>query len=39
MDDIEAIRQLKARYFRTMFLRETLDGTVTVHQGHMPEGD
>ena len=75
MDDIEAIRRLKARYFRTMdtkdwdgmrevftddvvmdttdsggtvvtgadefiaFLRETLDGTVTVHQGHMPEID
>jgi uncharacterized protein (TIGR02246 family) len=73
MDDLEAIRRLKARYFRTMdtkdwdgmrqvftddvvmdtteaggglvrgaeefltFLRETLDGTVTVHQGHMPE--
>ena len=73
MDDIEAIRQLKARYFRTMdtkdwdgmrqvftddvvmdtteaggglvtgadefmaFLREALDGAVTVHQGHMPE--
>jgi uncharacterized protein (TIGR02246 family) len=73
MDDIEAIRQLKARYFRTMdakdwdgmrqvftddlvmdttgaggrvtssadefmaILRETLDGTITVHQGHMPE--
>jgi uncharacterized protein (TIGR02246 family) len=73
MDDIEAIRQLKARYFRTMdtkdwtgmrqvftddvvvdtteaggnvvsgadefmtFLQGTLDGTVTVHQGHMPE--
>jgi uncharacterized protein (TIGR02246 family) len=73
MDDIEAIRRLKARYFRTMdakdwdgmrqvftddlvmdttdaggrvtssadefmaILRETLDGTTTVHQGHMPE--
>ncbi len=73
MDDIESIRQLKARYFRTMdtkdwgamrgvftddvivdtsaaggnvvrgaeefiaFLEETLRGTVTVHQGHMPE--
>jgi len=73
MDDIEQIRQLKARYFRTMdakdwdgmrqvftddllmdttgaggrvttsadefmaILRETLDGTITVHQGHMPE--
>ena len=73
MDDVEAIKQLKARYFRTMdtkdwdgmrqvftddvvmdtsaagggvvtgadeflaFLREALDGTVTVHQGHMPE--
>jgi uncharacterized protein (TIGR02246 family) len=73
VDDIEAIRRLKARYFRTMdtkdwdgmravftddvvvdtseagggvvrgadefmtFLREMLDGTVTVHQGHMPE--
>lgn len=75
MDDIEAIRQLKARYFRTMdtkdwvamrqvftddlvadtsaaggnvvvgaddfiaFLKETLNGAVTVHQGHMPEID
>lgn len=75
MDDIEAIRQLKARYFRTMdtkdwmamrqvftddlvadtsaaggnvvtgaddfiaFLKETLNGVVTVHQGHMPEID
>ena len=75
MDDIEAIRQLKARYFRTMdtkdweamravftedvvidtseagggivsgadefmaFLRDALDGAVTVHQGHMPEID
>ena len=75
MDDVEAIRQLKARYFRTMdmkdwggmrqvftddvvidtseaggalvtgadefmaFLREALDGAVTVHQGHMPEID
>ncbi|HWD55324.1 MAG TPA: nuclear transport factor 2 family protein [Acidimicrobiales bacterium] len=75
MDDIEEIRQLKARYFRTMdtkdweamrrvftddvlvdtsaaggnvirgaeefvaFLRETLSGAVTVHQGHMPEID
>lgn len=75
MDDIEAIRQLKARYFRTMdtkdwdamrqvfaddvvmdtsasgggvvhgadeflaFLRQTLDGVVTVHHGHMPEID
>ena len=75
MDDIEAIRQLKARYFRTMdtkdwagmrqvfsddvvvdtteagggvvtgadefmvFLQGTLDGAVTVHQGHMPEID
>jgi hypothetical protein len=75
VDDIEAIRRLKARYFRTMdtkdwdgmrlvftddvvidtseagggivrgadefmtFLRGTLDGTVTVHQGHMPEID
>jgi uncharacterized protein (TIGR02246 family) len=73
LDDVEAIRRLKARYFRTMdtkdwvgmravftddvvidttdsgggvvtgadafmaVLRETLDGTVTVHQGHMPE--
>lgn len=73
MDDIEAIKQLKARYFRTLdtkdwdgyrqvftddvvmdtsesggsivtgadafleFLRETLAGTTTVHQGHMPE--
>ena len=73
MDDIEAIRQLKARYFRTMdakdwtgmrkvftddavvdtaeaggdvvqgadefpaYLQVALDGTVTVHQGHMPE--
>lgn len=75
MEDIEAIRQLKARYFRTMdtkdwegmrrvfaddviadtssaggnvitgaddfiaFLKETLSGAVTVHQGHMPEID
>jgi SnoaL-like domain len=75
MDDVEAIRSLKARYFRTMdlkdwngmrevfaddvvidtseagggivngadefmtFLQETLFGTVTVHQGHMPEID
>src|SRR5690606_35830474 len=75
VDDIEAIKQLKARYFRTMdtkdwdgmrqvftddvvmdtsaagggvvtgadeflaFLLEALDGTVTVHQGHMPEID
>jgi uncharacterized protein (TIGR02246 family) len=74
-DDIEAIRRLKARYFRTMdtkdwdamrevftddviidtseaggdivtgadafmaFLRDALAGTVTVHQGHMPEID
>jgi uncharacterized protein (TIGR02246 family) len=73
VDDLEAIRQLKARYFRTLdtkdwdgmrlvftddvvmdttaagggvvtgadefltYLREVLDGTVTVHQGHMPE--
>ena len=73
MDDIEAIKQLKARYFRTMdtkdwdamrqvftddlvadtseaggnvikgadefvaFLKETLSGATTVHQGHMPE--
>lgn len=73
MDDIEAIRQLKARYFRTLdtkdweglrrvftddvvidttgsgggrvtgagafvgYLEEVLAGTVTVHQGHMPE--
>ena len=73
MDDLEAIKQLKARYFRTMdtkdwaamrqvftddvvmdtseaggnvtqgadafleFLQAALDGTVTVHQGHMPE--
>jgi uncharacterized protein (TIGR02246 family) len=73
MEDLEAIRQLKARYFRTMdtkdwdgmrqvftddvvidttasgggvvtgaedflaFLQEALAGTVTVHQGHMPE--
>jgi uncharacterized protein (TIGR02246 family) len=73
VDDVEAIKQLKARYFRTMdtkdwvemrrvftddvvvdttasggrviagadefisFLRETLDGVVTVHHGHMPE--
>jgi uncharacterized protein (TIGR02246 family) len=72
-DEVEAIRQLKARYFRTMdtkdwngmrrvftddvvidtseagggvvhgadqfmtFLKGTLDGAVTVHQGHMPE--
>ncbi len=75
MEDIEAIRRLKARYFRTLdtkdwngmrqvfaddvvmdttqagggvvtgadefmaFLEETLTGTVTVHQGHMPEID
>jgi uncharacterized protein (TIGR02246 family) len=75
MDDVEAIRRLKARYFRTMdtkdwdgmrqvftddavidtseaggqsitgadafmkFLQETLAGSVTVHQGHMPEID
>jgi uncharacterized protein (TIGR02246 family) len=75
VDEIEAIRQLKARYFRTMdtkdwegmrrvftddvivdtsaaggsvtssadefmaFLREMLNGAVTVHQGHMPEID
>ena len=75
MDDLEQIKQLKARYCRTMdtkdwdamrdvfhddviidtseaggdvvtgadafmaFLRELLDGTVTVHQGHMPEID
>ena len=75
MDDVEAIRRLKARYFRTMdtkdwdgmrqvftddaghrherrrrrrragadefmaFLEEALGGTVTVHQGHMPEID
>jgi uncharacterized protein (TIGR02246 family) len=73
VDDVEAIKQLKARYFRTMdtkdwagmrrvfaddvvmdttdsgggvvtgadafleFLRQTLAGAVTVHQGHMPE--
>lgn len=73
MDDIEAIRRLKAGYFRTLdtkdweglrrlftddvvvdtseaggevvtgadafveFVREMLDGAVTVHQGHMPE--
>ncbi len=73
MDDVEAIKQLKARYFRTMdtkdwvgmrrlftddvvidttdsgggvvtgadefiaFLQKALEGTVTVHQGHMPE--
>lgn len=73
VDDIEAIKQLKARYFRTMdtkdweayrqvftddvvmdtaeagggvvtgadefveFLRATLAGCTTVHQGHMPE--
>jgi uncharacterized protein (TIGR02246 family) len=73
VDDIEAIRQLKARYFRTLdakdwpgmralftndvvidttdsgggviegadafvtFLRTTLEGSVTVHHGHMPE--
>jgi uncharacterized protein (TIGR02246 family) len=72
-DDVEAIKQLKARYFRTMdtkdwaafrhvftddvvmdttasggsviigadafltFLRETLDGVITVHHGHTPE--
>jgi uncharacterized protein (TIGR02246 family) len=75
MDDLEAIRRLKARYFRTLdtkdwdglrqlfsddvvidttasggdvvtgadpfisFLRDTLDDTVTVHQGHTPEID
>ncbi len=75
MDDVEAIKRLKARYFRTMdskdwdgmrqvftddvvidtseaggacvtgadafmtFLQEVLAGTVTVHQGHMPEID
>jgi uncharacterized protein (TIGR02246 family) len=74
-DDIEAIRRLKARYFRAMdtkdwvamrhvftddvvidtseagggvvhgadefmtVLKGTLDGAVTVHQGHMPEID
>ena len=73
MDDLEAIKQLKARYFRTLdtrdwaafravfaddvvidttesggelvtgadaflaYLGQTLDGTTTVHQGHMPE--
>jgi uncharacterized protein (TIGR02246 family) len=73
MDDTEAIKQLKARYFRTLdtkdwaafrqvftddvvidtsesggalvtgadeflaFLDEALAGTITVHQGHMPE--
>ncbi len=73
MDDIEAIKQLKARYFRTMdtknweemrgvfaddarvdttaaggdviagadeflaFLIPTLQDTITVHHGHMPE--
>jgi uncharacterized protein (TIGR02246 family) len=73
VDDVEAIKQLKARYFRTMdtkdwdamrqvftddvvidtsaaggnvahgvdafmdFLRGALEGTVTVHHGHMPE--
>lgn len=73
MDDTEAIKKLKARYFRTIdskdwdamrqvfiddvvidtsdaggglvtgadafisFLQETLAGTTTVHQGHMPE--
>lgn len=73
MDDVEAIKVLKARYFRLLdtkdwdglrreftddavvdtsgsggpvftgadafigFLRETLDGVVTVHHGHMPE--
>jgi hypothetical protein len=73
VDDLEAIRQLKARYFRTLdtkdwagfravftddvridtsesggevvdgadtfldYLRTVLDGTTTVHQGHMPE--
>ncbi len=72
-DDLEAIRQLKARYFRMMdlkdwdgladvftddveidvteegsgivrtkaaympFIREVLDGVITVHHGHMPE--
>jgi uncharacterized protein (TIGR02246 family) len=75
MEDVEAIKRLKARYFRTMdtkdwagmrqvftddvvvdttesggnvvagadefmgFLRDTLTGVVTVHQGHMPEID
>jgi uncharacterized protein (TIGR02246 family) len=75
MEDVEAIRRLKSRYFRTMdtkdwnamrqvftddvvmdtseagggvvsgadefmtFLTGTLDGAVTVHQGHMPEID
>jgi hypothetical protein len=75
MDGIEAIKQLKARYFRSIdtkdwaalravfddevvvdttasgggtitgadafvdFLSQTLDGAVTVHQGHMPEID
>ncbi len=75
MDDLEAIRRLKARYFRTMdtkdwdgmrqvftddvvvdtseaggdvvsgadafitFLQDALAGTITVHQGHMPEID
>ena len=73
MDDIEAIKQLKARYFRTMdtkdwagmravfsddvvvdttgsggnvvtgaddfmvFLRGSIEETITVHHGHMPE--
>jgi hypothetical protein len=72
-DDIEAIKQLKARYFRMMdtkdwdglaavfaddvhidmadegggvtksvaeympFIRQVLDGVITVHHGHMPE--
>jgi hypothetical protein len=75
VDGIEAIKRLKARYFRSIdtkdwaglravfhgdavvdttasgggvvtgadafveFLRQTLDGAVTVHQGHMPEID
>jgi uncharacterized protein (TIGR02246 family) len=73
VDDVEAIKQLKARYFRSLdtkdwasfrevfaedvvidttdsggeritgadafltYLRQALDGTTTVHQGHMPE--
>lgn len=73
VDDVEAIKQLKARYFRLMdtkdwagmravfaddvvvdtsasggevhtgadvfmaYLRQALDGAVTVHHGHMPE--
>ena len=73
MEDVEAIKKLKAKYFRTLdtqdwpayrqvftddvvidttesggeritgadaflaYLRQTLEGATTVHQGHMPE--